>query len=115
MSALRTRSLLSRTVASGRPTIANFGSPPVMWTSTCTGGASIPTLARLTTVASDIAGSRLVEETGASMDADRAPGEGRTSRAVSAAGACLLPRGHGYDHTTTRSRFTTSAPSRVRA
>ena len=30
MIALRTRSLLSRTVASGRPTIANLGSPPVM-------------------------------------------------------------------------------------
>ena len=59
MIALRTRSLLSRTMASGRPTIANFGNPPVMWTSTCTGGASIPTLARLRMVASDIARSRL--------------------------------------------------------
>ena len=57
MIALRTRSLLSRTVASGRPTMANLGSPPVIWTSTCTAGASIPTLARLMTVASDIARS----------------------------------------------------------
>ena len=57
MIALRTRSLLSRTVASGSPTIVNFGSPPVMWTSTCTGGAVIPRLARLKTDASDIARS----------------------------------------------------------
>ena len=43
--ALRTRSRLSRTLASGRPTIVNPGSPNDTSTSTCTGQASIPNTA----------------------------------------------------------------------
>ena len=35
--ALRTRSLLSFTAESGRPTMANLGRPPLMWVSTVTG------------------------------------------------------------------------------
>ena len=129
MSALRTRSLLSRTVASGKPTIANFGSPPVMWTSTCTGGASIPTLARLTTVASDIAGSRLVEEMGASMSADRVPRAGgerpapcrRRAYAFSSAGpasrACAIRdrRPGCFPRTRLMMRVTPEAPPKIRA
>ena len=40
--ALRTRSRLSRTLASGRPTIVNTGMPKDTSTSTCTGQASTP-------------------------------------------------------------------------
>ncbi len=45
--ALRTRSLLSFTAASGKPTIESDGKPLEICTSTVTGGASIPELARL--------------------------------------------------------------------
>jgi hypothetical protein len=43
--ALRTRSRLSRTLASGKPTIVNVGRPNETSTSTCTGQASIPNTA----------------------------------------------------------------------
>ena len=43
----RTRSLLSFTSASGRPTMDMLGSPLARCTSTITGGASMPTNARL--------------------------------------------------------------------
>src|SRR6185436_5727719 len=43
--ALRTRSRLSRTLASGRPTIVNIGRPKDTSTSTCTGKASTPNTA----------------------------------------------------------------------
>src|SRR5260221_11594350 len=49
-SAERTRSLLSRTTASGRPTMANVGSPDPKWTSTRTRGAASPKGARLKAV-----------------------------------------------------------------
>jgi len=46
----RTLSLLSRTTASGRPTMANAGMPGPKWTSTRTRGAANPNGARLNTV-----------------------------------------------------------------
>ena len=46
-----TRSLLSFTTASGKPTIAKRGRPLARWTSTRTSGASMPCCARLRTVA----------------------------------------------------------------
>jgi hypothetical protein len=46
-SALRTRSLLSFTAASGRPTMDSPGRPLDRCTSMVTSGASIPTWARL--------------------------------------------------------------------
>jgi hypothetical protein len=46
-SAARTRSLLSMTAVSGRPTMERFGRPLARCTSTVTGGASMPTWARL--------------------------------------------------------------------
>ena len=46
----RTRSLLSRTTASGRPTIAKAGKPGPRCTSTRTNGAARPSGARLSTV-----------------------------------------------------------------
>src|SRR5690606_30310424 len=49
--AARTRSLASRTAASGRPTIDMAGSPPARCTSTRTSGARTPTRARLCTIA----------------------------------------------------------------
>src|SRR4029450_10114527 len=51
-SAERTRSLLSLTTASGKPTMERLGSPAPRCTSTDTCGASIPYCARLRTVAS---------------------------------------------------------------
>ena len=45
-SAARTRSLLSFTSASGKPTMVKFGKPLARWTSTVTSGASIPVSAR---------------------------------------------------------------------
>src|SRR5690625_1837756 len=45
--AARTRSLLSRTAASGKPTIDKDGRPLARCTSTMTDGASIPSTARL--------------------------------------------------------------------
>ena len=53
--ALRTRSLLSLTAVSGRPTMWNAGNPLDRWTSTETEGASTPSFARVCTTASDIA------------------------------------------------------------
>ena len=50
--ALRTRSRLSRTLASGRPTMLNAGRPNDTSTSTCTGQASIPNTAAVRTHAS---------------------------------------------------------------
>ncbi len=47
----RTRSLLSRTAASGRPTIENLGRPPDRNTSIVTGGAVTPSCARLLSIA----------------------------------------------------------------
>ena len=47
----RTRSLLSFTAASGRPTMNSPGRPADRCTSTLTGGASIPTWARVWTMA----------------------------------------------------------------
>ena len=55
--AARTRSLLSFTTASGKPTIAKRGRPLPRWTSTRTSGASMPCCARLKTVAIAILGS----------------------------------------------------------
>ena len=52
--ALRTRSLLSLTAVSGRPTNASEGRPLARWASTVTAGASTPTWARLWTMARDI-------------------------------------------------------------
>src|SRR5690606_13629183 len=52
--ALLTRSLLSRTAASGSPTMDRAGSPLAMCTSIATAGASMPTAARLWTSASVI-------------------------------------------------------------
>ena len=45
--ALRTRSLASFTVVSGKPTKVKLGIPLLKCTSTVTGGASTPTQARL--------------------------------------------------------------------
>jgi hypothetical protein len=45
--ALRTRSLLSLTAVSGRPTMWKEGRPFERWTSTETEGACIPSLARV--------------------------------------------------------------------
>jgi hypothetical protein len=50
--ALRTRSRLSRTLASGSPTIWNAGKPKETSTSTCTRQASIPNTAAVLTQAS---------------------------------------------------------------
>src|SRR5699024_4295315 len=50
--AARTRSLASRTAASGRPTMDMPGSPPARWTSTATAGAETPARARPCTSAS---------------------------------------------------------------
>src|SRR6266700_442288 len=55
-SAARTRSRLSFTSVSGRPTMVNEGSPFPRCTSTVTSGASSPESARLWSTASDIAG-----------------------------------------------------------
>ena len=52
--ALRTRSLLSLTVVSGRPTRVRWGRPLARWVSTLTAGACTPTWARLWTRASDM-------------------------------------------------------------
>lgn len=52
--ALRTRSLLSLTVASGNPTRVRVGRPLARWASIRTGGASTPTWARLWTMARDM-------------------------------------------------------------
>jgi hypothetical protein len=52
--ALRTRSLLSLTAASGRPTIEKLGKPLDKWASTVTDGAVIPELLREWMVASDM-------------------------------------------------------------
>ena len=49
--ALRTRSLLSRTAASGSPTTENVGKPPPRNTSMVTGGAVTPSCARLLRIA----------------------------------------------------------------
>ncbi|MDR8960418.1 hypothetical protein FEP79_02786 [Burkholderia multivorans] len=54
-SAARTRSRLSRTSRSGRPTIENDGNPLARWTSTVTSGARPAAGARLRTTASDMA------------------------------------------------------------
>ena len=54
LSAARTRSRLSRTVASGSPTIENWGRPDEMSTSTSTRCASTPTIAALKTFASTV-------------------------------------------------------------
>ncbi len=53
--ALRTRSRLSFTAVSGRPTSVRPGKPFARCTSTCTAGASNPTPARVATMASVIA------------------------------------------------------------
>ncbi len=53
MIALLTRSLLSFTAVSGKPTIDNAGRPLDRWTSTVTSGALMPTSARVYTWASD--------------------------------------------------------------
>ncbi len=53
-SAARTRSRLSRTSVSGRPTIENDGRPFARWTSTVTSGAWPAAGARLRTTASDM-------------------------------------------------------------
>ncbi len=55
--ALRTRSLLSRTAVSGKPTKVSIGRPLLRCTSTCTWGAAIPIWARLLTIANDIVSS----------------------------------------------------------
>ncbi len=52
--AARTRSRDSLTSVSARPTRVKLGSPLASWTSTCTGGASSPSRARLWTRASDM-------------------------------------------------------------
>ena len=52
--ALRTRSLLSFTSVSGKPTMDIDGKPLAICTSTVTCGAAMPTCARLWTTASDI-------------------------------------------------------------
>ena len=52
--ALRTRSLLSLTAVSGKPTILNAGRPFDRCTSTETRGAFKPSLARVLTIESDI-------------------------------------------------------------
>lgn len=52
--AARTRSRLSRTVASGNPTMENCGNPDERSTSTSTRWASMPTIAALNTLASTI-------------------------------------------------------------
>ena len=54
LSAARTRSRLSRTVASGSPTMENWGRPEERSTSTSTRCASTPTIAALRTFASTI-------------------------------------------------------------
>ena len=51
MIALRTRSLLSRTAVSAIPTIENDGRPPDRKTSIETGGACMPSCARLFSIA----------------------------------------------------------------
>ena len=53
--AARTRSLASRTAASGSPTMLIDGKPPPRWTSTRTSGACTPTRARLCTIARPMA------------------------------------------------------------
>src|SRR6266487_625091 len=60
-SAARTRSRLSFTSVSGRPTMVNEGRPFARCTSTVTSGASSPESARLWSTASDIAGLFLSE------------------------------------------------------
>src|SRR5690606_20484896 len=52
--ALRTRSLLSRTLVSGRPTRVSEGRPLARWASTLTAGASTPARARLWISARDM-------------------------------------------------------------
>ncbi|MNN35522.1 hypothetical protein D3C81_1493740 [compost metagenome] len=52
--ALRTLSLLSLTVASGRPTRVSAGKPLARCASTVTAGATTPTWARLWTMARDM-------------------------------------------------------------
>ena len=52
-SAARTRSLLSRTAAAGKPVTAKVGNPPEMWTSMVTTYATSPAWPRLRTRASD--------------------------------------------------------------
>src|SRR3954463_8157897 len=51
VSAERTRSLDSRTAASGRPTMVNEGRPEPMSTSTCTGSAFTPIRAKVRAIA----------------------------------------------------------------
>ena len=56
--AARTRSRLSRTSASAKPTIPKLGSPRARWVSTRTTGASKPMSERLSKTASDMAFSK---------------------------------------------------------
>src|SRR5690606_9959144 len=62
--AARTRSLASRTAASGRPTIDIDGSPPPRWTSILTGGAPTPARARPCTSASPMAAASVGRHAG---------------------------------------------------
>src|SRR5690606_28784811 len=72
--AARTRSLASRTAASGKPTIDIDGNPPPRWTSTLTAGARTPARARPGTSASPmVAGS-------VGRGAGRRTGRGRLPR-----------------------------------